>query len=186
MSSHESSRNPSPLCSHRGIIMKRVPSGNSLAHAPHSFVRAGLTRASLVGRQISVPYSLIIDDDHSGCTCEATVLDKGTRGYLVMLAGEKVWKPESFIRLWLCPMAQGASSSISLSEPDSLSGLFRDFVSIGNPSPPQTSPPLSACSSELSRVPTATLALESLADGDDVQRWHGTTTSARGSTWAPL
>jgi hypothetical protein len=107
-----------------------------------------------------------------------------------VLAGEKVWKPESFIRLHLCPVGQGAPS-ISISDPDDLSGLFREVVSIGNRSPPQstspqqTSPPLSACSSELSRVPTATLSLEALAGGDEAQRWHVTTTAASGSTWAP-
>jgi hypothetical protein len=193
MSSHEASRNASPLYSPRGI-MKRVSSGNSLSslnsHPQHSFVRAGSARASLVGRRISVPYSAIIDDDYSGCTCESIVLDKGSRGYLVVLAGEKVWKPESFIRLHLCPMGQGASSSISLSEPDDLSGLFREFMSIGNPppphstSPPLTSPPLSACSSELSRVPTATLSLESLAGGDNTQIWQVPMTPASGGAWA--
>ena len=61
------------------------------------------TRAALIGRQISVPYHLLIDDDSSGCTCESIIIDGASRGFLVILAGEKVWKTETFIRRWLCP-----------------------------------------------------------------------------------
>lgn len=74
-------------------------------------------RNSLVGRMISVPYSLIIEDDYSGCTCECNVLERSTRGYLVTLAGEQLWKPESFIRRWLSSSQQAGKAVSSLTTP---------------------------------------------------------------------
>ena len=62
---------------------------------------AAAASSSLVGRKVSVPYSLIISDDYSGCFCDATVLEVSKRGCLVVLAGEHVWRPEAFIRRWL-------------------------------------------------------------------------------------
>lgn len=72
---------------------------------------------SFVGRYISVPYSLIIDDDYSGLTCESRVLAQSARGCLVILAGEKLWRPASFIQQWLCddlPEADADAAASSL------------------------------------------------------------------------
>ena len=139
-------------------IFKRVPSTSSISsmvqstHVP-PFRRRSTSlpapdRTSLVGRKISVPYSLIIEDDYSGCTCECYVLEKSmSRGYLVTLAGEQLWKPESFIRRWLCGQVEAEALNELLATVDLSSGI-----------PPV---PLTGATAELlSRGPTSLVPLD--------------------------
>lgn len=214
MASHESSRNASPQMSYRTLFkrvpsgnslsslqhqhsFKRVPSGNALSSLQHSHVRSSsIARASLIGRIISVPYSLIIDDDHSGCTCESVVYDKGSRGYLVVLAGEKLWKSESFIRQWLCPTGQhtptafmggedSGTNALPLADADDLTAHFHTAINLRigidctppldySPPPPlhtsppqQTPPPRQTTSPPLSTSTSETLSRVPTADGLD-------------------
>lgn len=127
--------------------------GQSLGIVKSTRVHAGLSdlctsmssATSLVGRLISVPYALIIDDDHSGCTCESLVFAQSARGCLVVLAGEKLWKPMSFVRRWLCdaeapqtPAAWGPSASAALPSP---SRCLRNRAGIPGQAAPETLPP---------------------------------------------
>lgn len=127
--------------------------GQSLGIVKSTRVHAGLSdlctsmssATSLVGRLISVPYALIIDDDHSGCTCESLVFAQSARGCLVVLAGEKLWKPTSFVRRWLCdaeaqqtPAAWGPSASAALPSP---SRCLRNRAGIPGQAAPETLPP---------------------------------------------
>ena len=72
----------------------------------------------LIGCPISVPYAILIPDDYSGCTCDATVLDVRDGQCLVILAGEKQWQPTEFIERWrtlpvdpLCGLFDGLGMS---------------------------------------------------------------------------
>jgi len=107
------------------------------------------SRASLVGRKISVPYHVIFEDS-SGCTCESIVRDRSSRGYLVTLAGEQLWKTETFIRRWLCSDEAAEELADDLFATCSLSTL--EMVPSG----------------VLSRVPTALEALDTQS-GQEVQ-----------------
>ena len=118
-------------------------------------------RNSLVGRTISVPYSLIIEDDYSGCTCECSVLQRSSRGYLVTLAGEQCWKPESFVRRWLSSSqpAKAGSSKPPPAEADGiLNDLFTATCDLSSSSIP-TVPLTGNQAEELSRVPTSLVPL---------------------------
>ena len=120
-----------------------------------------LERNSLVGRTISVPYSLIIEDDYSGCTCEALVLERSTRGYLVTLAGEQCWKPETFIRRWL-RSSQPTKAGSTLAKPAEADGILNHLFSatcdLGSSRIP-TVPPTGSQADEMSRVPTSLIPL---------------------------
>jgi len=100
----------------------------------------------LVGKRIAVPYCLVIEDDHSGCFADATVLAVSLRGYLVELAGEQQWHSESFIQQWMIPEDQlvctfealaTSETDTALSSPDSppspplTSSMLRIFNVIG-------------------------------------------------------
>ena len=119
-------------------------------------------RNSLLGRTISVPYSLIIEDDYSGCTCECSVLQRSSRGYLVTLAGEQCWKPESFVRRWLSS-SQPAKAGSTLAKPPPaeadgiLNDLFTATCDLSSSIP--TVPPTGNQAEELSRVPTSPMPL---------------------------
>jgi len=167
-------------------ILKRSPTGNSIISQP-SYVRSGRTlspvtrrpplvpvtaqdRSNYVGRTISVPYSLIISDDYSGCSCESVVLEKASRGYLVTLAGEPSWQTESFIRQWLCSSQQadrepawsfasddwaGSPRESLQADADALNDLLAKCVLGSIPSPDVTA-------DTLSRVPTSLAPLDGL------------------------
>ena len=136
------------------VSSNHMRSGRSVFPAPE--------RNSLVGRTISVPYSLIIEDDYSGCTCEALVLERSTRGYLVTLAGEQCWKPETFIRRWLSS-SQPAKAGSTLAKPPAeadgtLNHLFSATCDLGSGRIP-TLPPTGSQADEMSRVPTSLIPL---------------------------
>ena len=135
------------------VSLNHTRSGRSAFPAPE--------RNSLVGRTISVPYSLIIEDDYSGCTCECSVLERSTRGYLVTLAGEQCWKPESFVRRWLSSSQPAKASSLAKPPPAEADGILNDLftatcdVSSSIPTVPLTGNQ----TEELSRVPTSPVPL---------------------------
>ena len=163
-------------------IFKRAAAGGSLSSLQTSYVRSNRTAAksmlhssltgrSLTGRKISVPYSLIIDDDESGCTCDSRVLEEGTGGYLVVLAGEKLWKPASFVQQWLCSEEQASGSRATTPvTPDAseLNAQFSAALCLSPDVPPSktsttssTGPPWDGSSETLSRNPTVLQSLDS-------------------------
>ena len=152
------SASPKPTISKRGaaassssmdVSSSHMRSGRSVFPAPE--------RNSLVGRTISVPYSLIIEDDYSGCTCEAVVLERSARGYLVTLAGEQCWKPETFIRRWLSS-SQPAKAKPPAEADGTLNHLFSATCDLGSSRIP-TVPPTGSQADEMSRVPTSLMPL---------------------------